>query len=66
LSKKQPFCDSSHSDTGFRPINFKLAEKCESMMLCGCKLSRVAPFCDGSTCVEMKKIEEGSIIYFNI
>jgi len=28
-------------------------------MLCGCKLSKVAPFCDGATCVEMKKIEEG-------
>jgi len=59
LSKKQPFCDSSHSSTGFRPINFKLAEKTDVMLLCGCKLSKVAPFCDGSTCIDLKKIEKG-------
>ena len=26
LSKKQPFCDSSHKETSFNPISFKATE----------------------------------------
>ncbi len=47
LSKKQPFCDGSHSDTDFKPLAFE-AEKSETVYLCGCKTTRDAPFCDGS------------------
>jgi CDGSH-type Zn-finger protein len=55
MSKKQPFCDSSHKGTSFKPINFKVGEKVDKMLLCGCKLSNQAPFCDGATCIELKK-----------
>ena len=58
MSKKQPFCDSSHKGTSFKPINFKVGEKVEKMLLCGCKLSNQAPFCDGVTCIEIKNKNE--------
>ena len=45
LSKKQPLCDSSHSDTGIKPIVFT-AEKSETIYLCGCKRTSDKPFCD--------------------
>jgi CDGSH-type Zn-finger protein len=61
LSANQPFCDSSHKGTKFRPINFKLAEKCNKMLLCGCKLSTNKPFCDTKTCVRLKEEEEKEI-----
>lgn len=51
MSKNQPFCDSSHRGTLFRPLKFNLEEKVKSMQLCGCKLSKQAPFCDGVTCM---------------
>ena len=43
MSKKQPFCDRSHKGTGFKPVNFKIGEKVESIFLCGCKLSSKIP-----------------------
>jgi CDGSH-type Zn-finger protein len=55
MSKKQPFCDRSHKGTGFKPVNFKIGEKVESIFLCGCKLSSKAPFCDGVTCKELNE-----------
>lgn len=58
MSKKQPFCDSSHVGTSFSPIKFSLDEKRDSMNLCGCKLSKNAPFCDGETCLKLLKGEE--------
>eukprot|EP00340_Litonotus_pictus_P008191 CAMPEP_0170515620 /NCGR_PEP_ID=MMETSP0209-20121228/2034_1 /TAXON_ID=665100 ORGANISM="Litonotus pictus, Strain P1" /NCGR_SAMPLE_ID=MMETSP0209 /ASSEMBLY_ACC=CAM_ASM_000301 /LENGTH=297 /DNA_ID=CAMNT_0010800189 /DNA_START=1 /DNA_END=894 /DNA_ORIENTATION=+ len=61
MSKKQPFCDRSHKSTGFKPVNFQLAEKDSVIYLCGCKLSSRAPFCDGSTCVQMAKEEDKAI-----
>ena len=44
-----------------RPISFKLGEKVETMLLCGCKLSKQAPFCDGKTCVTLKAEEDAEI-----
>lgn len=55
MSKKQPFCDRSHKGTGFKPVNFKIGEKVESIFLCGCKLSSKIPFCDGVTCKELNE-----------
>lgn len=47
LSKKQPFCDSSHKGTGFAPVKVRV-EKPEKVFFCGCKSSKNAPFCDGT------------------
>lgn len=46
-SKKQPFCDGAHKDTGIEPYVF-VAEKSETVNLCGCKDTGDEPFCDGS------------------
>jgi CDGSH-type Zn-finger protein len=46
-SRKQPFCDGSHKDTAFTPVEFK-AEKSEKVFFCGCKHSAAKPLCDGS------------------
>jgi len=46
-SKKQPFCDGSHKDTGIEPMAFE-AEKTGAHFLCGCKQSKKEPFCDGT------------------
>jgi len=46
-SKKQPFCDGSHSGTEFTSHMFT-AEKTGKAYLCACKHSKNIPFCDGS------------------
>jgi CDGSH-type Zn-finger protein len=46
-SASQPFCDGSHKDTSFTPLEFT-AEKTETVYLCGCKQTGGAPFCDGT------------------
>jgi len=46
-SANQPFCDGSHQDTGFQPMEVKL-EAPEKVWLCGCKLSGRKPMCDGA------------------
>ncbi|MBL4787914.1 MAG: CDGSH iron-sulfur domain-containing protein [Kordiimonadaceae bacterium] len=46
-SKKQPFCDGSHSGTSFTPQSFT-ADKDGSAFLCQCKATKKPPFCDGS------------------
>ncbi len=46
-SKKQPFCDGSHTGTDLAPVLFK-AEKSEDVWFCGCKASGRKPLCDGS------------------
>ena len=46
-SKDQPFCDGSHKDSGFEPLEFT-SEKTETVYLCGCKRTGSQPFCDGS------------------
>jgi len=57
LSAKQPFCDSSHVGTNFKPLKFSLDEKASTMHLCGCKLSSNAPFCDTVTCAKLLRGE---------
>jgi CDGSH iron-sulfur domain-containing protein 3 len=46
-SKKQPFCDGSHSGTGIQPVAYK-AEAMKKLWFCGCKATKTKPFCDGS------------------
>ena len=36
LSKKQPFCDGSHSGTEFKPLPYKALET-KKMFFCACK-----------------------------
>ncbi len=47
LSKKQPFCDGSHTGTSFNPKAF-IAEQDGDAYLCACKHTGNAPYCDGS------------------
>ena len=46
-SKNQPFCDGSHSGTGFSPMEFVVTEK-KKYAWCGCKHSGKMPMCDGA------------------
>jgi len=46
-SKKQPFCDGSHSGSSFTPLKFDATEN-KTMYFCGCKATKKAPFCDGT------------------
>jgi CDGSH iron-sulfur domain-containing protein 3 len=46
-SKTQPFCDGSHHDTPFSPIEIEVREP-KNVAWCACKQSKKAPFCDGS------------------
>lgn len=47
LSKKQPFCDGSHSGTSMGPMKFEVTEP-KRYGLCQCKATKKPPFCDGS------------------
>lgn len=46
-SKKQPFCDGSHDQTGMYPILVEITEA-KTISWCGCKASQNKPFCDGT------------------
>jgi CDGSH iron-sulfur domain-containing protein 3 len=46
-SSKQPFCDSSHKGSEFKPLKFTIADE-KKYFLCGCKHSSSKPFCDGT------------------
>ena len=46
-SKKQPFCDGTHSGSGFSPVKYEAIES-KTVYFCGCKASKNAPLCDGS------------------
>lgn len=45
-SKSQPFCDGSHKDTEFKPLEFTIEEK-KKVALCLCKQTDNPPYCDG-------------------
>ena len=46
-SKNQPFCDGSHENTGFTPVQMSITAKSQ-VFLCGCKYTATPPFCDGA------------------
>ncbi|MDH5716832.1 MAG: CDGSH iron-sulfur domain-containing protein [Spirochaetia bacterium] len=46
-SKKQPFCDGSHKDTEFLPVQFEVIEK-KIHSMCLCKQTKTTPYCDGT------------------
>lgn len=46
-SKKQPYCDGSHKDTGLQPLAFT-PDKSQKVYLCGCKATAKKPYCDGT------------------
>ncbi|MEX0275958.1 MAG: CDGSH iron-sulfur domain-containing protein [Ruegeria sp.] len=46
-SKRQPFCDGSHKDTGFEPVKYT-ADATRKVFFCGCKHCGNPPLCDGS------------------
>lgn len=46
-SQTQPFCDGSHSGTGFEPVRFEVTEK-KKVAWCGCKRSSKGCLCDGA------------------
>jgi CDGSH-type Zn-finger protein len=46
-SAKEPFCDGSHKDTSFTPLEFVIEAK-QTVALCNCQRTSNPPFCDGS------------------
>lgn len=46
-SKNQPWCDGSHSGTGFTPVEVTIEEK-KRYAMCLCKRSGNGAFCDGT------------------
>lgn len=46
-SKRQPYCDGSHSGTDFTPVFYK-ATTSKKVFFCGCKKTASQPLCDGS------------------
>ena len=46
-SRKQPFCDGSHKDTGLSPVPYE-AKDSGTVWFCGCKATGNRPLCDGT------------------
>jgi len=46
-SNTQPFCDGSHADTEFNPVQYDATES-TTIYFCGCKVTKNQPLCDGS------------------
>ncbi len=46
-SANQPFCDGSHKDTGFVPVEY-IAQVDGEVYFCACKHTRSQPVCDGT------------------
>lgn len=46
-SSTQPFCDGSHTDTTFVPVQYN-ATVSKTVYFCGCKSTQNQPLCDGS------------------
>jgi len=47
LSKDQPYCDGSHKDTGFKPLEVLIEQK-GTVAFCLCKATGNPPYCDGA------------------
>ena len=47
-SKKQPWCDGSHKDSGIEPVKFNVKKGGKTVWLCACKATKNAPLCDGA------------------
>jgi CDGSH iron-sulfur domain-containing protein 3 len=47
LSSSQPFCDGTHEDAEFSPVQY-VAPETRRVFFCTCKRSKNAPLCDGS------------------
>ncbi len=47
LSKNQPFCDGTHKETAFTPLEFTIEQK-KTYALCCCKRTGNDPFCGGT------------------
>ena len=48
-SQSQPFCDGSHSQTSFVPMEY-VAKRDRELSFCACKQTKKPPFCDGTHC----------------
>ncbi len=46
-SSRQPFCDGSHKDTEFEPVQW-VCDADGKKFFCGCKNTAKRPFCDGT------------------
>jgi CDGSH-type Zn-finger protein len=46
-SARQPFCDGSHKDTAFSPMEWTAPES-KTVFFCRCKRTAGAPLCDGA------------------
>ena len=46
-SQSQPFCDGSHKDTEFSPVQYTATESTK-VWFCGCKHTGKQPLCDGT------------------
>ncbi|MGE0267159.1 MAG: CDGSH iron-sulfur domain-containing protein [Candidatus Omnitrophota bacterium] len=46
-SKKQPFCDGTHEETGMYPVRVHITEE-KQVAWCGCKSTQNPPYCDGT------------------
>lgn len=46
-SRKQPFCDGTHENTGMYPV-IEVVTETKTIHWCGCKSTETPPFCDGT------------------
>jgi len=46
-SKKQPFCDGTHENTGLYP-KIEILTEAKTVSWCGCKSTSTPPYCDGT------------------
>jgi CDGSH-type Zn-finger protein len=46
-SKRQPYCDGSHTASGFNPLRVQEPES-KTVYLCACKQTSTPPYCDGT------------------
>ncbi len=56
LSRRLPFCDGKHGDSGMQPLIFSVDET-KIYKLCNCQLTDNQPFCDNSHSNQFKPDE---------